>query len=90
MIEVKSGYGLDLETERKMLRAARRLEQERPIRVRTTFLGARMPCRRALMRRCTYLDHSLPYRRCESFAGEGLIDAVDGFCETIAFSPAAN
>ena len=40
MIEIKSGYGLDLETERKMLRAARRLERERPIRVRTTFLGA--------------------------------------------------
>lgn len=85
MIEVKSGYGLDLETERKMLRAARRLEQERQIRVRTTFLGAHaVP---ADMDADTYLDQvCLPAM--QTLASEGLIDAVDGFCESIAFSPA--
>lgn len=85
MIEIKSGYGLDLDTERKMLRAARRLEQERPVRVRTTFLGAHaVP---ADMDADTYLDQvCLPAM--QSLAGEGLIDAVDGFCESIAFTPA--
>ena len=84
MIEIKSGYGLDLETERKMLRAARRLEQERPIRVRTTFLGAHaVPADRD---GDAYLDQvCLPAMR--SLADEGLIDAVDGFCESIAFTP---
>lgn len=82
-IEVKSGYGLDLQTERKMLRTARKLADERRVRVRTTFLGAHaVP---AGLDADTYLDTvCLPAMR--ELAGEGLIDAVDGFCETIAFS----
>ena len=83
-IEVKSGYGLDLETERKMLRVARRFGQERPVRVRTTFLGAHAVPKG--MEADTYLDEvCLPAMRL--LAEEGLIDAVDGFCENIAFSP---
>jgi imidazolonepropionase len=83
-IEVKSGYGLDLQTERSMLRAARRLAQERPVRVKTTFLGAHAVPKG--MDADTYLDTvCLPAMR--ALADEGLIDAVDGFCESIAFSP---
>ncbi len=85
MIEIKSGYGLDKETELKMLKAARKLENERPIRIRTSFLGA----------------HAIPfeYKKCpdkyidniclptlELAAEKGLVDAVDGFCEGIAFN----
>ena len=83
-MEVKSGYGLDLVTERKMLRTARKLADERRVRVRTTFLGAHaVP---AGLDADTYLDTiCLPAMR--ELASEGLIDAVDGFCETIAFSP---
>jgi len=84
-IEVKSGYGLDLQTERKMLQTARKLEQARRVRVRTTFLGAHaVPTD---LDADTYLDEiCLPAMR--ALADEGLIDAVDGFCESIAFSPA--
>jgi imidazolonepropionase len=84
-IEIKSGYGLDWQTERKMLRTARRLEQARGVRVRTTFLGAHaVPVD---LDANTYLDEvCLPAMR--ALADEGLIDAVDGFCESIAFSPA--
>ena len=86
-IEIKSGYGLELEAELKMLRAARRLGKLRPIRVVTTFLGA----------------HALPpefagdadgyiaavcERMLPAVAAENLADAVDGFCEGIGFTPA--
>lgn len=83
-MEVKSGYGLDLATERRMLRTARKLADERRVRLHTTFLGAHaVP---AGLDADTYLDTvCLPAMR--ELAGEGLIDAVDGFCETIAFSP---
>ncbi len=85
-VEVKSGYGLDLPHEAKQLRAARQLATLRPVGVTTTFLGA----------------HALPTgsdgdkdayiaRVCEemlpAIAAEGLADAVDAFCEGIAFSP---
>ena len=86
-IEVKSGYGLDLETERKCLRVARRLAQERPVTVRATFLGAHALPAEYKDRRADYValvaDEMLP-----ALAREGLVDAVDGFCETIAFTPA--
>ena len=84
-IEIKSGYGLDLDTERKMLRVARRLEAHRRVRVKTTFLGAHaIP---EGLDGDTYLDEvCLPAMRV--LAGEDLIDAVDGFCEGIGFSPA--
>jgi imidazolonepropionase len=86
-VEIKSGYGLDLETERKMLRAARRLARERDVIVRTTFLGAHALPPEYKDRREAYVElvceQMLP-----SLAAEGLIDAVDGFCETIAFNKA--
>ena len=86
-VEVKSGYGLELDAERRMLRAARRLAAERRIGVRTTFLGAHATPPEFSSDRGAYLatviDEMLP-----ALAGEGLIDAVDGFCETIAFAPA--
>jgi len=84
-IEVKSGYGLDQPSEARMLRAARRLGGERRVRIVTTYLGA----------------HALPAEYSDkdayvaavcaaipALAREGLADAVDAFCEGIAFSPA--
>lgn len=85
-VEVKSGYGLDLATERRMLKAARRLGEERPISVVTTFLGAHALPPEADGDTDAYIDlvcrEMLP-----ALAGEGLCDAVDAFCEGIAFSP---
>jgi imidazolonepropionase len=85
-VEVKSGYGLDLATEARCLRAARRLGRERRVEVRTTFLGAHaLPPEAAgdkdafIVRVC---GEMLP-----ALAAEGLVDAVDAFCEGIAFSP---
>ncbi|HKT77738.1 MAG TPA: imidazolonepropionase [Sphingobium sp.] len=86
-VEVKSGYGLDRDTEIRMLRAARRLGEERPVSIASTFLGA----------------HALPPEfagdadayiamLCEALLPEiaelGLADAVDAFCEGIGFTPA--
>ena len=86
-LEIKSGYGLDLESERKMLVAARRLASLRDVAVHTSFLGAHALPPEAEGDRDRYIarvcDEMLP-----TLAAEGLIDAVDGFCETIAFSPA--
>lgn len=85
VVEIKSGYGLNLETELKMLRVARRIGQVLPLTVKTTFLGAH-----ALPE--DYRDRADEYITlvCEEVlpAGhaEGLIDAVDVFCETIGFS----
>ena len=85
-LEIKSGYGLDIETELKMLRVARQVEKVRPLRVRTTFLGAHTLPREYAGRPDDYLsDVCLPAM--EGAKAEGLADAVDGFCETIAFSP---
>ena len=87
VIEVKSGYGLSIEHELRMLRVARTIERERPVRIRTSWLAA----------------HALPpdfdgeadryigevvIPGLETAAAEGLVDAVDGFCEGIGFSPA--
>lgn len=86
-IEVKSGYGLDIDTELKMLRVARRLAAERPIRVRTSFLGAHAVPAEYRDRADAYIDDvCLP--ALDAAHAEGLADAVDGFCEGIAFSPA--
>ena len=86
-IEIKSGYGLDLESERKMLVAARRLATLRDVAVHTSFLGAHALPPEAEGDRDHYIalvcEEMLP-----ALATEGLVDAVDGFCETIAFSPA--
>ncbi len=86
-IEVKSGYGLDLDTELRMLRAARAIERERPVSIRTSFLGAHAVPPEYKGRADAYLDEvCLP--ALEAAHEAGLVDAVDGFCEGIAFTPA--
>jgi len=86
VIEVKSGYGLDLETELRMLRVARRIADARDIRIRTSFLGAHAIPPEYRHRADAYIDEvCIP--ALEQAAAEGLADAVDGFCESIAFSP---
>lgn len=86
-IEVKSGYGLDLETELAMLRAARAIAQARPVRVKTSFLGAHAVPADYTGRPDDYIDGvCVPALRAAH--EEGLVDAVDGFCEGIAFTPA--
>ncbi|WP_354493831.1 imidazolonepropionase [Mesorhizobium robiniae] len=85
-VEIKSGYGLNLENEKKSLRAARRLGDERPVTVSTSFLGAHALPPEAKGDKDAFVDlvanEILP-----AVAAEGLADAVDGFCEGIAFSP---
>ncbi|MDA8252228.1 MAG: imidazolonepropionase [Rhodospirillales bacterium] len=85
-IEVKSGYGLDPASEAKQLRVARRLGAVRAVDVATTFLGAHALPPEAMADRAAHVariaDEMLP-----AIAAEGLADAVDAFCETIAFTP---
>lgn len=84
-IEIKSGYGLDIETECKMLRVARRLETLRPVRVLTSYLAAHATPADYKGRNADYIaDVVLPGM--ERAFQEKLVDAVDGFCEGIAFS----
>ncbi|ESY03532.1 imidazolonepropionase [Mesorhizobium sp. LNJC399B00] len=85
-VEVKSGYGLDLEHEQKSLRAARQLDKQRPVTVRTTFLGAHALPPEAKGDKDTFVD-LVANTILPGIAAEGLADAVDGFCEGIAFSP---
>ena len=86
-LEIKSGYGLELDSERRMLRVARRLGRELGISVRTSFLGLHALPPEYRDRRDDYVslvcDEMLP-----TLAGEGLVDAVDAFCENIGFSRA--
>ena len=83
-VEIKSGYGLDFDTELRMLRAARRLAQLRPVRIRTSFLGAHAVPAEYKARADAYIDEiCIPALRAAH--AEGLVDAVDGFCEGIAF-----
>ncbi|WP_189350109.1 imidazolonepropionase [Mesorhizobium sp. M1E.F.Ca.ET.045.02.1.1] len=85
-VEVKSGYGLDLDNEKKSLRAARRLDGERKVTIRTTCLAAHALPPEAKGDKDAFIDlvagTILP-----AVAAEKLADAVDGFCEGIAFSP---
>ncbi|HLN50177.1 MAG TPA: imidazolonepropionase [Steroidobacteraceae bacterium] len=84
-IEVKSGYGLELATERRMLEAARALERELPVSVRTTYLGLHaLPNEFRERRRHFVAQASGPWL--EELAAAHLVDAVDAFCENIAFS----
>ncbi|MGK7754462.1 MULTISPECIES: imidazolonepropionase [unclassified Roseovarius] len=84
-IEIKSGYGLDIETELKMLRVARAVGEARPVRVVTSFLGAHAVPKGTDAD--SYIDEiCLP--ALEAAHAEGLVDAVDGFCEGIAFDTA--
>ena len=84
-VEIKSGYGLALEHERKQLRAARALGRERAVTVCTTFLGAHALPPEFAGRADDYITeivgHMLP-----ALANEGLVDAVDAFCEHIGFT----
>lgn len=86
-VEIKSGYGLDTETEAKMLRVARRLGRELPVTVYTTFLGAHALPPEYRGRPDEYIElvcsGMLP-----ALTEQGLVDAVDVFCENIAFSVA--
>ena len=84
-IEIKSGYGLDLETEAKMLRVARRLGDTLPITVRTSFLGAHAVAPEFRGRSGDYIDF-VCHEVMPAVHGEGLVDAVDAFCETIGFT----
>jgi len=85
-IEFKSGYGLDLDNEAKSLRAARRLGVVRNVTVRTSFLGAHALPPEAKGDTDAYID-LVAREMLPAIAAEGLADAVDGFCEGIAFSP---
>ncbi|WP_282128269.1 imidazolonepropionase [Roseobacter litoralis] len=87
LIEVKSGYGLDRDTELKMLRVARQIASARPVDVRTSFLGAHAVPPEFKGNPDAYIDDiCLPTLRAAH--GERLVDAVDGFCEGIAFDTA--
>ena len=86
-VEIKSGYGLDTETELRMLRVGKRLATMFPVSIRTTFLGAHAVPRAFTGRAEAYVDlvcmEMLP-----KVVDAGLADAVDVFCERIAFTPA--
>jgi imidazolonepropionase len=84
-IEIKSGYGLSLEHECKQLRVARRLGEAYGVTVRTTFLGAHALPPEYAGRSGAYID-AVCNEMMPALAAEGLVDAVDVFCERIAFS----
>jgi len=84
-VEIKSGYGLDLDTEVRMLRAARQLGEMRDVTVATTFLGAHAVPDEFEGRADDYLDFVIE-TALPAAAAEGLVDAVDAFCESIGFS----
>jgi imidazolonepropionase len=84
-IEIKSGYGLDLESERKVLRVARQLGERYPVSVYTTFLGAHALPPEYAGRADEYI-REVCERMLPALADEGLVDAVDVFCERIGFS----
>jgi imidazolonepropionase len=85
-IEIKSGYGLSLEAEAKCLRVARRLGELERVSVRTTFLGAHALPPEFSGRADAYVEEVC--RMLPQLHAQGLVDAVDAFCETIGFSPA--
>jgi len=86
VIEIKSGYGLDTATELNMLRAARRIQTLRSVLVKTSFLGAHAVPAEYSGSADDYIDKvCIPALKLGH--KEGLVDAVDGFCESIAFTP---
>jgi imidazolonepropionase len=85
-IEIKSGYGLDLDSESKMLRVARQIGEKLGVGVRTTFLGAHAVPPDFAGRQSDYVDE-VCIRMLPAVARDGLADAVDAFCESIAFTP---
>jgi imidazolonepropionase len=84
-VEIKSGYGLDFETEARMLRVARRLGEETGVTVRTTFLGLHALPPEYRDRRADYVDAVVAML--PRLVDEGLVDAVDAFCEGVGFAP---
>ena len=84
-VEIKSGYGLDLANERKMLRVARRLGEALPVSVRATCLAAHALPPEYKERADDYIEH-ICTEMLPALAAEGLVDAVDAFCEYLAFS----
>jgi imidazolonepropionase len=86
-LEIKSGYGLTLEDEAKMLRVARQLGRAFPVTVRTTLLAAHTLPPEYRGRADAYID-TVAHEWLPALAAEGLVDAVDVFCESIAFSVA--
>jgi imidazolonepropionase len=86
VVEIKSGYGLNTETELKMLRAARALGRRRPVTLRTTFLGAHALPPEYEGRADAYID-MIVAEMLPAVAAENLADAVDAFCERIGFTP---
>jgi imidazolonepropionase len=84
-VEIKSGYGLDAESELKMLRAARRIGAEGGVRVSTSFLGLHALPPEFRDDRVAYLDLMID-RVLPAAHAEGLVDAVDAYCEPIAFT----
>jgi imidazolonepropionase len=87
IVEIKSGYGLTIEDELRMLRVARQLEQHRAVKIVTTWLAAHTLPTEFKGRADDYID-TVVLPGLERASAEGLVDAVDGFCESIAFSPA--
>ena len=86
VMEIKSGYGLDESTELNMLRAARQIASLRNVVIKTSFLGAHAVPAEYRDRADDYIDQvCIP--ALESAHRESLVDAVDGFCESIAFNP---
>ncbi|AYM78437.1 imidazolonepropionase [Janthinobacterium agaricidamnosum] len=86
-LEIKSGYGLDADSEAKMLRVARRIGEQLPVSVRTTFLGAHALPPEYAGQADAYIE-LLCAQMLPRLAGDGLVDAVDAFCERIGFTPA--
>ncbi|QTC89673.1 imidazolonepropionase [Brevundimonas goettingensis] len=87
-VEIKSGYGLDRDSERKMLRVARRIGREAGVRVRTSYLGLHAvppEFRGSDEARAAYVDLAIDDILPAAHV-EGLVDAVDAYCEPIAFS----
>ncbi|MEM7569019.1 MAG: imidazolonepropionase [Pseudomonadota bacterium] len=87
LIEIKSGYGLTIEDELKMLRVARSLEMHRPVKIRTTWLAAHALPPEYQGKPDAYID-DIVIPGLKQAAAEGLVHAVDGFCENIGFSAA--
>ena len=85
-IEIKSGYGLDFDNERKMLRVARRIGEQLGITVRTTYLAAHALPPEFIDDADGYIDAAVDWL--PRLHAEGLVDAIDAFCEGIGFSPA--
>ncbi|MBO3656223.1 imidazolonepropionase [Acinetobacter bereziniae] len=86
-IEIKSGYGLDYENERKMLRVIRQIADALPMTVRSTCLAAHALAPKYQGRSDAYIEY-ICNEMLPKLAQEGLVDAVDAFCEHLAFSPA--